>query len=37
MVAKGGNKLNTILFDRNYSQSSKAMTFRKIIDHTKHK
>ena len=28
------NKLNTALFNRNYSQNSKAITFRKIINHT---
>ena len=28
------HKLNTTLFNRNYSQNSKAITFRKIINHT---
>ena len=38
MVAKRiGNKLNTTLFDRNYSQNSEAITFRKIINHTTYK
>ena len=37
MVAKERNKLNTTLFNRNYSQNSKAITFRKIINHTTYK
>ena len=31
------NKLNTTLFDTNYLQSSQAITFRKIKNHTKYK
>ena len=31
------NKRNTTLIDRNYSQNSKAITFRKIINHKKYK
>ena len=32
-----GNKLNTTLFDRYYSQNCKTITFRKIANHTKYK
>ena len=36
-LQRRGNKLNTTIFDRYYSQTCKAITFRKITNHTKHK
>ena len=36
-LQRRGNKKNTTIFDRYYSQTCKAITFRKITNHTKYK
>ena len=36
-LKRRGNKLNTALFDRYYSQNCKVITFRKITNHRRHK